>query len=1481
MPDDPRIAATLDHWKRELLDLGKRNRAIHFRPTRVSTITVVDEQPAEVFRRLYLLEKSMRFRPGAGKQEETLPEVFDAAVEEDEEPVPSPDFIPYDPTDLSGRHTDEFLQTALSPDRLDRSLRRIDEQARSTIEEQGVNVLFLALGMLHYRETREGRQEESFRAPLLLLPVTLSRKTAKSGYAVQAADEDPLVNPAIGEYLRRTYGISLPDLPDLAEITPDYDLQAFYKATTQAIAGMDGWSVKSEIHLGLFSFQKLVMYKDLEANGPGFAAHPQIRRLITRDGRSHVGLPDEVKDLDLDRAYAPEARFQVVDADSSQLRAIAAVDQGYDLVLEGPPGTGKSQTITNLIAQALGSGRSVLFVAEKLAALQVVHRRLVNAGLGELCLELHSAKANKRLVLQEIGSALNASLQRVAAQESSGRRLQEVRSELTDYVAAVHTPRGALGITPYEAYGRLGEVLDAPKLPFSARVQDVTPEALEDAVRDLERLAEAARPIGIPAVHPWRDTGRTFYPEDVLDRIREILEDLLPRLESAIRRAAEVEASLGLPPIRTFRDVETAAGIADVLGRSPGAPVQVLESEAWNAPPPAALQLVEEGRQLSRLTEQVESRFTPEAVDREHAGDIAYVERKQQSFLSWLSFLDGRYRMIRQRWIAWRRPGYQPTLARQAEDLKDVDALRRQRSALAARGEEARQLFGDLWRGETSSWAELESYIRWVVELRSLYVTHGLKRQALTVVSSPRPDLSSMAGLREIALSIPPRLADLRALVGWPADYLASAPLEESRERLRSLLEHLHLAPRWAAFEQTRVKTAAGIAGDLLPLALSGTVPFSDLPRAFLRAFYQRWLSDAVQDSEPLCFFDSLTHERRIDEFRRLDRKVLKENQSRLVAKLRDSTQKRLRSPEAAVALSFLQKEIARQRRHSPLRRTLRNAGAAIRAVKPCFLMSPLTVAQLLDGREPSFDLVIFDEASQLPAEDAVGAIARGRQLAVVGDPKQLPPTNFFAVLGGQVSSVVGEDGAPLFEDSESILEEFRGAGLPQTRLMWHYRSTHESLITFSNVSFYDAGLLTFPSTETDSHRQGLWFEHVPDAVYEGKGVNPVEARRVVDAVIEHARHSPQRSLGVGTFSLRQQQAILDELENRRRNEPGLEPFFAPRDEPFFVKNLENIQGDERDVIFLSVTYGPDREGRLRYNFGPINGENGWRRLNVLTTRAREHMRVFSSFRGDEINIAQTSSRGARLLREFLLYAERGRLDSLSGRISGEEETALERDVYRELTSRGLRLHPKVGLSGYRIDFGILDEAAPGRYLCGIECDGPMYLKAETARDRDRLRQEVLEARGWALLRLWSTDWFKDRRGQIERLLQAIAELRVKAAENSPDAVRGKEEEPALPTGPADPDIQLALPSLPLRMATDFRGERADQIPSSAYRDAVVALLRSGESLERRELINQVRSLLGFSRTGPRLQEAIGAAIDSLLTEGVIGHGSSGFRLRE
>lgn len=1487
-----RLSATAETWKRKLLDLSKRNRALNFKVQKVSTVTIVDEQPAEVFRQLYIKERAMKFKSASDNALESSREIsaaatatettgYWAAAEEETDAALQIDFVPYDAALLDEKHRDEWLQASAGPDALDKSLRRLDEQARLSIEEQGVNTLFMALGMLQYTESADS--EQTFRAPLVLLPVVLLRKSARSGYTVQVADDEPMVNPALAEYLRRDHGIELPLLPESSVMPDDYDLQTVLQEVTEKVAGKNGWAVKTDIYIAPFSFQKFVMYKDLEANAEALKDHRLIRQLTSRTGGEVIGLPGDVRDLDLDSRYPPEATYQVVDADSTQLRAIAASAHGHDLVVEGPPGTGKSQTITNLVAQALSKGKSVLFVAEKMAALSVVHDRLVRAGLGEFCLELHSTKANKREVMKQVAAALDASLQTPAVPTLGTQRLPSVRATLTDYAVAVHSPNGALGVSAYRGYGELGKVWGAPKVEYRGVVDNVTTDQVDQAVRDLADLTATSSLIGAPGDHPWRDSSKTFLSEGDLDEIERHAQALLTQLETVDAHAEAVRAAFNLPPITTLGDVATAVRIASVMTRSPGAPLEVLASDAWNQAPAEATALIRRGRDAAALRERVAAWFGDDVMSQEHASDIAYVEDKSEGFFSFLAVLNGRYRAIRRRWIGYRRAGYAAPLIDQAAAMKQVDQLVAEHKALDAESEHRLQLFGPLWEGHRSDWDVLDSYVRWVVDFRTLCVQHGLAGKALEVASRKAPDIAAVGELNAAAGLCRNALVLLGRAVGWPDSYMLDEPLAAIRDRGRSLAENIGKGPGWAAFEGARQAAAKSIAGELIPLAMKGGLRFDELAPAFLRAFWMKWVGEVVRARPLLAQFSTLTHEQRVREFRELDQLVLKENRAGLVRMLRQRLQDALQKQETMDEMPYLRREITKQRGLSPLRRTFHQTEHAIRSIKPCFMMSPLTVAQLLKGSSPTFDLVIFDEASQLPAEDAAGAIIRGRQLVVVGDPKQLPPTNFFSVSAGATTSEVGDDGQPLFVDSESILEEYMAAGVPMSRLKWHYRSAHESLISFSNISFYDADLYTFPSVETGSHTYGLQFEYLRDGIYAGAGLNAVEAARVAREVMDFAREQTHRrergeqtqTLGVGTFNMRQQLAIQDELEQMRREDPSVEPFFnRSMAEPFFVKNLENIQGDERDVIFISVTYGKAADGRLRYNFGPLNGENGWRRLNVLTTRARQRMKVFSSIRGDEINAAATTSRGANLLREFLIFAEHGRLQSVAATLAADADSPFEREVQHELTNRGITVVPQIGIAGYKIDLGVLDAVAPGKFLCGIECDGVAYHSAETARDRDRLRQQVLEARGWTIHRVWSTDWFKDRRGQIDRLLKLIDESRARARSEAEaeeqarvrllaDAAMIQEAErqiaiaaaTELPRRPMEAPYERPI-AVPYRFAAGdgtYAGRDLLTAPESQVTRAVVSVVEAESPIHETDLYTRVAGMWS-TRAGARIQ---------------------------
>ncbi|MGH2410349.1 MAG: DUF3320 domain-containing protein, partial [Chloroflexota bacterium] len=455
-------------------------------------------------------------------------------------------------------------------------------------------------------------------------------------------------------------------------------------------------------------------------------------------------------------------------------------------------------------------------------------------------------------------------------------------------------------------------------------------------------------------------------------------------------------------------------------------------------------------------------------------------------------------------------------------------------------------------------------------------------------------------------------------------------------------------------------------------------------------------------------------------------------------------------------------------------------------------MMSPLSVACFLPPGSVSFDLVIFDEASQVKPVDAFGAIQRGRQTIVVGDDRQLPPTSFFDKVTNESDS---DDEDQTSFDIESILGLFRAQGAAQRMLHWHYRSRHESLIAVSNQEFYENKLIIFPSPDKDKADAGLRFHHLPETSYDrgNSRTNRGEAARVAAEVMRHARRTPHLTLGVAAFSMAQRQAIEDELEHLRRQDKASEVFFnAHPSEPFFIKNLENVQGDERDVILISIGYGKSADGKLSMSFGPLNQQGGERRLNVLISRARLRCEVFSNITAGDLQVDANTPRGVHALKLFLDYAENGVLTSRTP-ADREPDSPFEIAVRDRLIARGYAVAIQVGTAGYFVDLAIIDPDRPGRYILGIECDGATYHSAKSARDRDRLRQEVLENLGWEIHRIWSTDWFRDPEQEIRRIGERLDAVRLKVERGPQSTMPAEEtsEESAAPAaGNPDPDAR-------------------------------------------------------------------------------------------
>lgn len=1355
---DP-VGEKIEQARRDLLDLGLKNTLLNYRELRSKGVRIIGERPEEVFRILVEEGRSLSFLPAPQASSETLdanvPQGLASILEEE---------IRKDEEDRTAtRYKDGKLQTPYSADQLQYRLLNTYYATRTALEEQGINMLFLALGMLEWYEDESS--DLLHRAPLILVPVSLSRESVRARFKMEYTGDEIDTNLSLQTKLKAEYGIDLPTLLEEEAII----VQDYFERVASAVAGLPRWRVDREtVVLGFFSFSKLLMFKDLDpANWPENwkpSQHSVLRALLYEG--FHKWEPVIGENENLDRKIDSTELHQVCDADSSQTVALIEVKNGRNLVIQGPPGTGKSQTITNLIAEALASGNTVLFVAEKMAALEVVKRRLDALGLGDACLELHSHKTNKKAVLGELKRTLELGRPRHEGRDQSAEGLRQARERLNQYCQALHTPIGKSNVTPYHAYGILLRLEERLKKEHVSLVDAIElpewPESEYAARRSLaEELQSFLGKIGIPKKHPfWGSSSTVYLPSD--RRIEEKSQIARQCLE-AVRHAADrltaifkVEACSDLAMLKRWAHTARHALEAPDLSE-----VEVKRSE-WNTERKTFHRIFSVGRRIQELHAHFDSRLLPEAW----ASDIVEVRKDLAIYgPKWWRFLSKKYRQARRTILSL----YRIDPPRSPEDLLETaDAIlyvQQGNRDLEESGKLMAELFGSLWNGWRSDWDILESVTAYLAVTHEKLNCAELQAELLDYLGQAKGHAALQEAVIKVEVALEAYFQAVKAAVEavefdaatqFGDGGFSSVPFdlqdtllrtwEENADRLQDIVSWNHLADRMRNQELAQlVEIAAAweLAGEHLVALLD-----------YIR--YSRLIKKAMRERPELASFDGERHEHVVQRFQDLDKRLLELNRAYLAQKHWESLPSGTNGQ-----MAVLKREFEKMRRHRPIRRLMLDAGQAIQTIKPIFLMSPLSVATYVPPGSVKFDVVIFDEASQVRPADALGAILRGEQAVVVGDSRQLPPTSFFDKVVS-TEQEQEEDWDARTSDLESILGLFVAQGAPEVMLRWHYRSHHHSLITVSNHEFYDNKLVVFPAPDNARQDLGLIFRYLPDTVYErGKAVNRGEAQIVARSVMEHARTHPDLTLGVASFSITQMQAIQDELEILRHQDPSCESFFvAHPEEPFFVKNLENVQGDERDVIFISVGYGRTREGYPSMNFGPLNQDGGDRRLNVLITRARRQCVVFSNLRADDIDLSRTNARGVVALKAFLKYAETGNLDVPQPRGEGAE-SPFEEAVARRLRELGFEVHHQVGSAGFRVDLAVVDPEHPGHYLLGIECDGAAYHSARWARDRDRLRQQILESLGWRIHRIWSTDWFRNSEQELRRVVESIEKAKV------------------------------------------------------------------------------------------------------------------------
>ncbi len=1084
-------------WERKLLDLSMRNDLLNIHARR-GPMQLMSSSPADTVR---MFEEGCAMHIYASATDSPLNLLTDSIFAEisPDHPLSS-----YAHSELKDSRLHSFLPEELTFTRLDKL--RLD--ARHSIEENGANSLFLAVGALKWMDEDSGKPHF---APILLVPVEITKST----WSIKSTGEDVTANLTLLEMLRQQHSISVPGLDDLPEKDGVTDVQKVLNIIRKAIMDKKGWDVLNLMFLGNFTFNKFIIWNDIHTHRDMLDGNPAVSSLV--EGRLKVKDINPEGDGNIDAQCPSGTILRPISADSSQLRAIRDAVAGRSFVMHGPPGTGKSQTITNIIANYLYNGKRVLFVSEKMAALDVVRKRLEDIGLAPFCLELHSNKARKSAVLAKLDETLSLARNEAPATfEADAAKMDEFSKFINDHAESLHRVYPS-GFSLYECLSRymsLPENVKTRRLPAGI-INAMKPTMFKDMEQAVEDYITAIRHTGIDSTCQLLDFPPAEYTPDFQEKTVEALTSLL-----------------GKQGLRFW----------------------------WSA-------------------------------------------RKFES-----------------------RLGHRIGVTLSADAMKEV-------------------------RSKLGRWLE---------------ASDNLKKYA--IYSRQKANLCGI-GLAMVA--------------------------EE--------------------YECGNIKEE-----EIMPL--------------FEKSFFKSCAEYIMNHEKNENLFCGDIFESAVKKFREMDKAFRETTCDKIASEV--AARLPVQEEEAAkgTEMAILKKAIRNNARGISLRNLFGKIPTLLPRICPCMLMSPLSVSQYLEARKGMFDLVIFDEASQLPTSEAVAAIARGKSLVVVGDPRQLPPTSFFE------TNIYDEENAEK-EDLESILDEYLAISLPSVHLRWHYRSRHESLIAFSNANYYGGKLLTFPSNDDLSTR--VTYRQVDGLYDRGRTrTNATEADAVV-AEVRRRLKDPElcrQSIGIITFNVSQQHLIEAGLEEMFSKNKPLAKIAAEQAEPIFVKSLENVQGDERDTILFSIGYGHDRSGKVSMNFGPINQDGGWRRLNVAVSRARDEMVVFSSLQPEEISGSGFVPRGVSDLKAFLKYARDGRETLESATADSQYSDLFVEKIAQQLRQSGLEVNTGIGTSSFRIDIGVVDRDNPGCYGYGIICDGPCYASAESASDREITRPAVLEGLGWTIKRIWILD---------------------------------------------------------------------------------------------------------------------------------------------
>lgn len=1329
-------------WMKNMLDLSKRNNLISFRPS-VKNIQLFSSDLSDLEDSLSKGE-SFTFTEVTGNLKVGRKSNRVVEIENEKELM-----LEISKADFKAKK----IRTYMEEEDMNFVLKNIYRETQKSIEENGSSSLFLALGFLKWFDPKDtiGGIVKYRYAPLVLVPVELIRKNLKS-YEIRLRDEDSQMNVTLLEFLRQNYNLTIGGLNPLPEDENGVDIKLVFNSIRKAIMNQKGWDVVESAVVGNFSFSQFVMWNDLKDRFDKLSENKIVKGLV--DG---FYIPEESRSSaikNIDEKLEDRNIIIPFSTDSSQLESVIESVEGSSFVLHGPPGTGKSQTITSMIANALYNGKSVLFVAEKMAALNVVYDRLSKLGLEEYILELHSNKTSRRVVLEKFETSLNTKSDYDSENfDRKNTKLISIGKQLNNEVIALHNVHSN-GYSIYYLIEQLNKY-EEPEHTFdfsNSDLENFKIENLDNAnytIRVLSRvLAEKEE---IYSTHPLKEFINVSYSNSAQESISKLLRETKDKLSAfdTLNSNISTENKLRFANVEIISDMVKVIEERNMTTNLDKAMWNIVMNRDFEDYMTTLNNLVSEYKEIKSI---IETKYTEQI----HGLPLASIRQEYLTASSSLLFKTGKMKKALVPLNAVVKNGH----------FVDVSNADREFSEIVSYLELKNKVDTTINILESNLNYKFTSFDR-VDAVNDIYEFVKVTKNSGTKynytidmlysiydsikVADPKVILESVkkvAGLNDSVEKLSEQISydfsDIKNSENFPS--LLSEKLERWENNIDSWREYDHL-----------YKTIADLSKDslndfkvtLLDSIIEGKVTSDKLENMFMYSVLKSLSEKLIKEDSILSRFSSLNSKEQILEYNKLINELEDISSQHIKDKIHKNLPINKFDPETKLELAKLNKIIRSKGRGTSIRKIFQEHGKVIKDITPCMLMSPLSVAQYIDLDFPKFDLVIFDEASQIKTGVAVGAMSRAKNCIIVGDPNQMPPTDFFS------SNKLDEENIHI-EDLESLLEDCLAINMPQKYLTHHYRSASESLIAFSNSMYYKNKMLTFPGTS--DHYSKVSLNRVADGVYD-RGVtrtNRKEAETVVAEIVRRLEHKIMDTIGVVTFNTTQQELIDDLLQGVFLERPALERIAAKMKEPIFIKNLENVQGDERDVILFSITFAKDINGKFIQNFGPIGKKGGWRRLNVAVSRSRKEMMVFSSIGYEDINISTTTSEGVVGLKRFLEFAKNGvgTLEHKALKETKNDQYILE-SLRKDLEGYGYQVAINFGVSKLVLDLVIKDKEKD-EYIAAIILDGPSYKNLNSARDRNRLLPGVLEDKQWAVQRVWVLDYLNNKDKVISEILSFL-----------------------------------------------------------------------------------------------------------------------------